>query len=194
MHAEPLKPELCKMIENGEIKPTDNYRSVARRLVDEFDWDGNSARKILAFGCPPDAKANLLVNKTKGLQLMNEIKEYMVSAFNNTTAAGALCEEVLRGVRVNIDDAMLHADAMHRGAGQIIPCARNAFHACQVGSGPRVMEPVYKINITVPQSAQAGVYIILNRRRAKIYKIKERVGTHFIKIQAYLPVVESFGF
>jgi len=194
MYAEPLKLELCNLIENGEIKITDKPKPRARRLVSEFNWDAKAARKIVAFGCPPDAKANILVNNTKGLQFMSEIKEYVVSAFNSSTAAGPLCDEVLRGVRVNIDDITVHPDAMHRGAGQIIPCARNVFNACQVASGPRIMEPMYKVNITVPASAQARVYIAINKRRGKILKIKQRRGTHLVKIQAHLPVMESFGF
>jgi len=194
MHAEPLTPELCKLIENGDIKITDKPKPRARRLVEEFNWDAKAARKIVAFGCPPDAKANILVNNTKGLQLMNEIKEYVVSAFNSSTAAGALCDEVLRGVRMNIDDMTLHGDAMHRGAGQIMPCARNVFNACQVASNPRMMEPMYKVNILVPANAQAGVYVALNKRRGKVVKMKERKGTHLVKIQAFLPVMESFGF
>jgi len=194
MYAEPLTSGLCKLIEDGKIGPMDNSRARARRLADNFDWDVNAARKIWAFGCPPDATANLLVNKSKGVQLLSEIREYVVSGFNNTTAAGALCDESLRGVRVNLDDVTLHADAMHRGAGQIIPCARNVFHACQLASSPRLMEPMYKVNISVPASAQAGVYTTLNKRRGKILKVKEHIGTHYIKIQAHLPVVESFGF
>jgi len=193
VNAEPLNSKLCKLLEDGDIKPTDNPRSRARRLVEEFNWDTKQARKIWAFGCPPDAKGNLLVNKAKGLQLLSEVKEHIISAFNNTTAAGALCEEVLRGVRVNIDDLTLHPDAIHRGMGQMIPCARHSFHACQIGSNPRMMEPMYKLDITVPISAQQGVFTALNRRRGEIHKVKERIG-HFIKIQAYLPVVESFGF
>jgi len=194
MNAEPLHSELCKLIEKGQILPTDNPRSRARRLADEFDWDAKTARKIWAFGCPPDATANLLVNKSWGVQSLHEIKEHVVSAFNNTTAAGALCEEVVRGVRVDIIDVTLHADAMHRGAGQIIPCSRMALYACQMGSKPRLMEPVYRVNITVPISAQAGVYATINRRRGVILKVKGHAGTHFIKIQAHLPVAESFGF
>jgi len=191
-NAEPLNAALCKLIENDDVRVND--KSFSLRLVNEFDWNATSSKKIWAFGCPPDAKANMLVNKTKGLQNLREVKEHVVSAFNNTTAAGALCEEVLRGVRVNLDDMELHDDAIHRGFGQIIPCARNVFHACQVGSSPRLMEPMYKATITVPRDAQAGVYLTLNRRRGKVRRIKDRAGTNYIKVQAFLPVVESFGF
>jgi len=194
MFADPLNMDLCKMIEDDEIKATDDPKPRARKLADEFDWDINEARKIWSFGCPPDAKANILVDGSKGVQFMNEIKDHVVGAFIGATAGGILCDEVMRGCRFLIEDVTLHADAIHRGAGQIMPAARKVFYACQIGSQPRMMEPMYLIDITVPQNAHAGVYSTLNQRRGEIHKIEERIGTPLTQIQAYLPVMESFGF
>merc|ERR1719410_1575030 len=194
MYSDPLNMDLCKLIEDGEIKATDDPKPRARRLADEFDWDINEARKIWSFGCPPDAKANLLCDASKGVQFMNELKDHVVGAFIGASAGGILCDEVMRGCRFMIEDVTLHADAIHRGAGQIMPAARKVFYACQIASQPRMMEPMYLIDITVPQHAHAGVYSTLNRRRGEIHKIEERVGTPLTQIQAFLPVMESFGF
>lgn len=60
-----------------------------------------------------------------------------------------LAEENLRGVRFNIYDVTLHADAIHRGGGQIIPTARRCLYACLLTSAPRLMEPVYLCEIQV---------------------------------------------
>merc|ERR1712151_896998 len=105
-----------------------------------------------------------------------------------------LCDEEMRGMRFNITDVKLHADAIHRGAGQIMPCAKKVFSACQLASGPRLLEPMYLVDITVPQSAHSGVFNTLNTKRGEIEKIEDRVGTPLSQIQAYLPVLESFGF
>jgi elongation factor 2 len=35
----------------------------------------------------------------------------------------------MRGVRFDIHDVTVHADAIHRGGGQIIPTARRVFYA-----------------------------------------------------------------
>lgn len=40
-----------------------------------------------------------------------------------------LCGENMRGVRFDIHDVTVHADAIHRGGGQIIPTARRVFYA-----------------------------------------------------------------
>merc|ERR1712176_14703 len=91
--------ELCKLIEDDEIKANDEAKARARRLANEFKWDVNEARKIWTFGCPPDAKANVLVDVSKGVQFLHEIKDHCVSAFMNATGGGIIADEMMRGVR-----------------------------------------------------------------------------------------------
>lgn len=55
----------------------------------------------------------------------------------------------MRGVRFNIHDVTLHADAIHRGGGQIIPTTRRCLYACLLTASPRIMEPVYLCEIQV---------------------------------------------
>ena len=55
----------------------------------------------------------------------------------------------MRGVRFNIYDVTLHTDAIHRGGGQIIPTARRVLYASMITAGPRLMEPVYLVEIQV---------------------------------------------
>lgn len=62
---------------------------------------------------------------------------------------GVLCEENMRGCRYDVHDVALHTDAIHRGGGQIIPTARRALYACQLTAQPRLMEPVYLVEIQV---------------------------------------------
>ncbi len=66
---------------------------------------------------------------------------------------GALCEENMRAIRFDIHDVTLHADAIHRGGGQIIPTARRVLYACQLTAQPRLMEPVYLVEIQVCEGA-----------------------------------------
>jgi elongation factor 2 len=60
-----------------------------------------------------------------------------------------MCEENVRGVRFNLLDVTLHADAIHRGGGQIIPTARRCLYACILTAKPRFFEPVYLVEIQV---------------------------------------------
>lgn len=69
---------------------------------------------------------------------MNEIKDSCESAWQWASKEGVMCEENMRGVRINLLDTHLHADAIHRGAGQIIPTARKLYYACQLTAEPRL--------------------------------------------------------
>ena len=121
--AEPLEENLVEEIENGKIKANDELKMTARTLIDKYKWDQHDAKKLWVFG-PDQSGPNFLVDQTKSVQFLNEIRDSMESAFQNVAKEGVLAEESLRGVRFNIQDAELHNDAIHRGGGQIIPTAR----------------------------------------------------------------------
>ncbi|KAF9331862.1 Elongation factor 2 [Linnemannia elongata] len=165
----------------------------ARVLSDEFEWDNQEARKIWAFG--PDANgANLMVDLTKGVAYLNEIKDSCVAAFQWATREGVFAEENMRGCRFNILDVVLHADAIHRGGGQIIPACRSAIYAAAYVAQPGLMEPVYLVEITCPETAMGGIYSVLNKRRGHTIGEEQRPGTPMYVVKAHLPIAESFGF
>eukprot|EP00457_Paulinella_chromatophora_P012319 gb/GEZN01012520.1/.p1 GENE.gb/GEZN01012520.1/~~gb/GEZN01012520.1/.p1 ORF type:complete len:162 (-),score=16.60 gb/GEZN01012520.1/:114-599(-) len=100
----------------------------------------------------------------------------------------------MRGIRYNLMDVTLHADTIHRGAGQIMPPAKKAMQGAQIRSGPALLEPMYIADITVPNNALAGVYATLSARRGQVEGKEDQLGTPLTKIKAFLPVLESFGF
>ena len=191
--AEPLHDDLCAEIEDGKVTPLDDFKMRARHLASTYDWDVNEARKIWCFG-PDTSGANVLVDTTRGIQHLNDIKDAFGAAFQWATKEGVLCEENMRGVRFNIVDVMLHRDAVHRGGGQIIPAARRVLYACELGAQPRIQEPIYLVEIQCPDVARGGVYGVLNRRRGHVFCEEQRVGTPLYSVKAFLPVNESFGF
>jgi elongation factor 2 len=134
--AEPLGDELSDLIESEELGPKMETKERSRRLVDEFDWDKTDALKIWCFG--PDTNGpNLLVDTAKGAQFLSEIKDSMESAFQWATREGAMCDENMRGIRYNLHDVTLHTDAIHRGAGQIMPTARRVMFASELTAEPK---------------------------------------------------------
>lgn len=185
MKARPFPEGLAEDIEKGEVTSRQELKLRARYLADKYEWEVTEARKIWCFG-PDGTGANLLIDVTKGVQYLNEIKDSVVAGFQwatkevravNTRCShhfymytfikecschlvnnlalplsllqGALCEENMRAIRFDIHDVTLHADAIHRGGGQIIPTARRVLYACQLTAQPRLMEPVYLVEIQV---------------------------------------------
>ncbi|KAK3834865.1 MAG: P-loop containing nucleoside triphosphate hydrolase protein [Linnemannia elongata] len=193
VRASPLGDEVTTAIESGKVAPRDELKARARILSDDFGWENQEARKIWAFG-PDGTGPNLLVDMTKAVAYLSEIKDSCVAAFTWATREGVFADEQMRGARINILDVVLHADAIHRGGGQIIPACRSAIYASVMVAEPGLMEPVYLVEITCPEQAMGGIYGVLNKRRGHVIGEEQRSGTPLYIVKAYLPIAESFGF
>jgi elongation factor 2 len=71
---------LPEMIEKGDLGPKDDPKVRGKKLVDDFGWEKGDTLKIWSFG-PENTGPNILVDATKGVQYMNELKDSMESAF-----------------------------------------------------------------------------------------------------------------
>jgi len=191
--ARPLEEGLAEAIDNFDIGPRDDPKVRGRKLADNYGWDVTEARKIWSFG-PNTNGPNVLVDCTKGVQYLSEVKDSFVAGLQWVTKEGILASENMRGIRFNVHDVVLHTDAIHRGGGQIIPTARRVFYAAQLTANPRLMEPVFLVEIQTPQTAVGGIYQVMNRRRGQILEEIQRPGTPLLTVKAHLPVAESFGF
>ena len=193
MTACPLGDDLANEIDNDELTSKEDQKSRNRKLVDKHGWDINDAKKIWCFG-PETSGPNLLVDVTKAVQYLNEIKDSCEAAFQWATKEAVMTEENMRGIRFNIQDVTLHADAIHRGGGQIIPTARRVFYASQLTAEPRFVEPIFLCEIQAPDDAMGGIYQTLTQRRGIVIGEEPVAGTPLVIVKAYLPVAESFGF
>lgn len=172
----PLSEELPGLIEEGEISATQDAKARGKRLVDDFGWEKDDTTKIWCFG-PDNCGPNIVVDLTKGVAYMNEIKESMVSAFQWSAKQGVLCEENMRGMRFNVKDCELHTDAIHRGGGQIMPTARRLYYALEIVAQPTLLEPIFSCDITAPSECMGGVYQSLNQRRGQVVEETQIAGT-----------------
>jgi len=191
--AAPLGDDLAQAIDDDKVSAKDDPK--ARRLVlrDEHDWDPNDALKIWCFG-PETTGPNMVVDVTKGVQFLNEIKDSVEAAFQWATKEGVMTEENMRGCRFNIEDVALHADAIHRGGGQVIPTARRVFYACVLTASPKFQEPIFLVEIQCPNDTVGGIYNCLATRRGIVIGEEPISGTPLVNMKAHLPVAESFGF
>merc|ERR1719204_1316080 len=180
-------------IDNGDVTSRDDFKIRGRYLADKYDYDVGEARKIWCFG-PEGTGPNIIIDASKGVQYLNEIKDSVVAGFQWASKEGVLCDENMRGCRFNIHDVTLHADAIHRGGGQIIQTARRVLYACCMTASPRLLEPVYLVEVQCPEQAMGGIYSVLNRKRGHVFAEEQTPGTPMFQVKAYLPVNESFGF
>merc|ERR1712049_67832 len=74
------------------------------------------------------------------------------------------------------------------------PTTRRVCYACQLQAEPRLMEPIYNVEIQCPQAVTGGVYSTINTRRGIPRGEIEIPGTTMVIVKCFLPVNESFGF
>merc|ERR1719465_398843 len=72
--AEKMAEELAKDIEEGKAGPKADSKERVKLLKEKYDWQPDEAGKIWAWG-PETEGANLVVDKTVGVQCLLEIKE-----------------------------------------------------------------------------------------------------------------------
>jgi len=64
----------------GDVTPRQEMKERARYLAEKYDYDATEARKIWCFG-PEGTGPNIVVDITKGVQYLNEIKDSVVAGF-----------------------------------------------------------------------------------------------------------------
>jgi elongation factor 2 len=187
IQVEPLEEKVIEMIENGEITEEMNRKQMGAILHREAKWPADEARNVLAL----EEHKNLLIDATKGVQFMREVKDMVISGFRWGAESGPLAGEPMRGVKVKLLDAQLHEDPVHRGPAQIMPATRRAFYGSFLTAKPVLLEPIYKISVTVPAQWVGDVSSIITRKRGRIIA-SEQKGP-LTMITGYIPVAETFG-
>ena len=135
---------------------------------------------------------NMLIDRTKGVQYLNEVMEMIKEAFVNIMEEGPMAREPCTGIKVVLTDADLHEDPVHRGPGQVLPAVRYAIKEGIMKAGSTLMEPKQIIRVDVPTDIVGNALREIQNRRGKILDMSEERGASVI--QAKLPVSEMFGF
>lgn len=189
--AEPLPAGMCSYAQQCSNDTKERLRLLCDKYPESIDM--NKAKKIWFFG-PEEDWQNMLTESTVGVQLIHNIKDSVRGGFQAATAEGVLCGEPLRDVAFHLVDATIHPDNKHAGFGQIMPAARRAMQAAQLVSNPRLMEPIYLVDIQAPIDCSGAIHNVLSKRRGFIVSSDQRIGSPIVSTKAHLPVAESFGF
>ena len=115
----------------------------------------------------------------------------VISGFRWASENGPLCEEPMRGVKVKLMDVKLHEDPVHRGPAQIMPAIRRALLGSFLTAEPVLLEPIYKIGISVPAQWVGEVSSMIIRKRGRILSSEQKGPVTMIT--GYIPVAETFG-
>ena len=120
----------------------------------------------------------------------------------------------MRNVKFRILDASLAQEPIFRGGGQIVPTTRRVCYSSFLMVGartsqstfysaisfygfqatPRLMEPIYYVEVQAPSDCISAVYTVLARRRGHVTQDLPKAGSPLYTVKALIPVIDANGF
>jgi len=156
------------------------------KVLKTFGWSTEDARNVVAV-----EGNNLLVNRIKGRQYVDEIMDHIKSGFREAVDTSVLAKEPAYGLKVNLEDVTVHEDPVHRGPAQILPMTWRPIWCAFLLSEPKLLEPLISFECKVPNEFVSNVIAIVQKRRGKILDMVNE--EEMIIVKAEMPVSESFG-
>jgi len=138
-----------------------------------------------------DEHGNVFVDMTGNIRFMDEARDAIVSGFRWACKTGPLCEYPLLNVKATLLDAQIDEDPKLREPTQIVRAVSRAVLGSFLSGKPLLLEPVFKVEVSVPTQWIGTCTNIVSRRRGKV-KTTETRG-QLTLITAHMPVAETFG-
>ncbi|KAI0307615.1 P-loop containing nucleoside triphosphate hydrolase protein [Multifurca ochricompacta] len=197
MIAEPLERGIAEDIETGRVNMRMTVKERGNFFEENYKWDLLASRSIWAFG-PDEHGPNALLDDTLPSQidkkLLGSVKEHIKQGFRWGAREGPLCDEPMRNVKFRILDASLAQEPIFRGGGQIVPTARRVCYSSFLMATPRLMEPIYYVEVQAPSDCISAVYTVLARRRGHVTQDLPKAGSPLYTVKALIPVIDANGF
>ncbi|MBC7885613.1 MAG: elongation factor G [Saprospiraceae bacterium] len=148
--------------------------TVRHMEVDELEWGG----KLAFYWC--------IVGGTVDAKYSSAIKKGIMQKMVEGPLTGSHCQDI----RVSVYDGKMHAVDSNDMAFMLasVGAFRNAFK----NAGAQILEPIYDVEITCPDSAMGDIMGDLQTRRAIIVGMDS--DGHYQKIKAKVPLAEMYQY
>lgn len=193
MVAEPLEETILHALEDGKLDSGGNLRGRLR----EYGWDALAAKSLWTFGPDPGVGPNALTNDVliEDSRLKADLlRDSIVQGFCWAVREGPLADEPVRGVKIRLLDANVAENETARSPAQVIPTARRVVFSSMLTASPRLMEPIYSVEIVGTSEAMTVAEQLASRRRGLVVSQSDVVGTPLRRKVLHMPVLDSFGF
>jgi len=182
---EKLPEEVIEAIKAGKISEMQT-RDERVKILKGFGWETDDAKGAVAI-----EGNNILVNRIRGRQYVEEVMDHIKSGFREATFTSVLAKEPAYGLKVNLEDITVHEDPVHRGPAQILPMTWRPIWCSFLLSDPKLLEPLISFECKVPNQFVSSVIATVQKRRGKILDMVNEED--MIIVKAEMPVSESFG-
>ena len=135
---------------------------------------------------------NVFIDDTKGIQHLNETMELVIEGLEEALDDGPLAAEPVEGALIQLHDARLHEDTIHRGPAQVIPAVREAVHRGLIDAEIMLKEPIQDVRIDVPNAHMGDASGEIQGRRGRVDDMYQEGD--LMVIEGIAPVEEMIGF
>ncbi len=130
------------------------------------------------------------IDRVKGGTIPREYIPAVEKGFKEALANGPLAGYPLEGLKVTLLDGSYHPVDSDQLSFEI--CAKQAFRTAAPKAGPRLLEPLMKLEIVTPDEYMGDIIGDLNRRRGNVTGMEIKSGARVI--HALVPLAEQFGY
>lgn len=180
VEVQPLESKFLELMEKGRF-------SEQKREEQPADLQREESASIWAV----EKNRNALVDLSGDAQRLQEAKDSIITGFHWACRSGALCEEPLREVEVKLMKMELDTDPSLREPTQITRAVSRAILGSFLTAKPVLLEPIYKIEVSVQTQWFGTCTSIISRRRGKVLNTEQK--GFLTTIIGYIPVAETFG-
>src|SRR5512136_478906 len=182
---EKLSDEVIEAIRADKISEMQN-KDERTKVLRSLGWDADDAKGAVSV-----EETNILVNRIKGRQYVDEIIDHIKTGFREAVHTSHLAKEPAYGLKINLEDITVHEDPVHRGPAQILPMTWRPIWCAFLLSDPKLLEPLISFECKVPNNFVSPVIGLVQKRRGKILDMSNEED--MIIVKAEMPVSESFG-
>ncbi len=130
------------------------------------------------------------IDMVKGGNIPREYIPAVEKGFKESLSNGPLAGYPIDGLKVTLLDGSYHAVDSDQLSFEI--CAKQAFREAAPKAGPKLLEPMMKLEIVTPEEYMGDIIGDLNRRRGDITGMETKAGARVIS--ALVPLAEQFGY
>ena len=130
------------------------------------------------------------IDMVKGGRIPKEFIPPVQKGFESALLNGPLAGFPVDSLKVTLLDGSFHAVDSDQLSFEI--CARQAFKSAASKAGPKLLEPIMKLEIVTPEEYMGDIIGDLNRRRGEVSGMVDKGGAKVIS--AKVPLSEQFGY
>ncbi len=172
-------------------KSPDKLSSFWVQVMPENEEANTSADEDSGSVLSVDEHRNVLLDcSAKTEQVSESDLEAIIAGFEYACKAGPLCGEPVRHLKVNLVDFQLSQSG--EGGSEVMRGTSKAAFGSFLSADPILLEPVYRIIISVATELAGEASRILSTRHGKV-TLFEQKGLLTV-ITGFIPVSETFGF